>query len=275
MGIWLVLGLGALQGLTEFLPVSSSGHLRLLAAWFGVEDPQTLFDILMHVGTLLAVFVVYRKLFGKMLNALWRLIRAPSTWPSEPYARVAVFAAIATVPTGIIAIAAGDAMESLSAAPWVVGVALLVNGCILLFLGRLSSRSSATSDGRSLEELKLSDALLVGTVQGLGIFRGISRSGSTITAGLVTGLRQDAAAAFSFVLSVPAILGALVLKFDSSAVASADQAWLYLAGAVTSGVVGTAALIAVLRLLRGGRLHVFAWYCFAVGAIAIAFDLTH
>lgn len=276
MGLWLVIGLGALQGLTEFLPVSSSGHLKLLAALFGVEDPQTLFDILLHVGSLAAVFVVYRATFVKMLVGTWRLLRKPNreSWHAEPFARLAIFACIATVPTGLIAIIAGDTMESLAGRTVVVGGALIVNGFILLFLGRLFAKQKAsTTPGRKIEDLTLPDALLIGTIQGMGIFRGISRSGSTITAGLLTGLDQAAAATFSFVLSVPAILGALVLKFDGAALTEPGKPGLYVLGALVSALVGTIALVLVLRLLDRGRLHLFAWYCFAMGLIAITVDL--
>lgn len=274
MGLWLVLGLGVLQGLTEFLPVSSSGHLRLFAAWFGVQDPQLLFDILMHVGTLVAVFIVYRRLLLDMLLATFRVVRRPGSLADEPYAKVVLYGIVGTIPTGIIAVLAGDTMESAAAATWVVGAALVVNGFILLLLGRVYAiRANASNPGRTIEEMTLRDALIVGTVQGMGIFRGISRSGSTITAGLLTGLRQDAATAFSFVLAIPAILGALVLKFDASALATDGTLGLYLAGAATSAVVGTVALIYLKHLMDVGKLHLFAWYCFPLGVVAITLDL--
>ena len=274
MVLGLVVALAVLQGLTEFLPVSSSGHLRVLGEVFGVEDPATLFDIMLHVGTLVAVVVVYRKVFGRMLSASWRFARRRSGFADEPDLRLAVYAIVATIPTGIIAVLLGDAMEGLAQDISFVGAMMLVNGCILLVLGRLvgGAAPGSVAKRRGLDELRLGDALVIGTVQGLGIFRGISRSGSTITTGLVVGLQREAAATFSFVMSVPAILGALVLKFDPDKI-GADGAGPYVLGALVAAVVGTAALLVLLRLLRSGRLHHFAWYCFAVGVFAIAWSL--
>ncbi len=270
MGIGLVVLLGVLQGLTEFLPVSSSGHLRILAELFGVDNPQTLFDILLHVGSLVAVVVVYRELFWKMLWAFGRFLRRPASLADEPYARLVLLAGVGTVPTGAIAITFGDRMEGLAAEMAFVGAMLLVNGFILIGLGVMNRRAMAddASSRRSLEELRVTDALIVGTAQGFGIFRGISRSGSTIAAGLMVGLQQDAAAALSFVLSVPAILGALVMKMDFEAI-QAEGVGAYIVGAVVSAVVGTIALWVLLRLLNRGKLHHFAWYCFAAGLFAL------
>jgi undecaprenyl-diphosphatase len=273
----LAIALGVLQGLTEFLPVSSSGHLRLLEALFGVEDPQTFFDILLHLGSLVAVFIVFRAVFWRMITATGRVLRRPTRLAeglaAEPDARLVLLAAVATVPTGLIGVLLGDVMEGLAGDIWVVGVALLVTAAILVLLGRLTARRAASGQpGRSLGELRLTDALLVGTVQGLAVFRGISRSGSTITAGLAVGLDREASAALSFVLSVPAILGALVMKFDAAALQTGQVA-IFAAGALASAVVGTLALLLLLRMLRAGRLHHFAWYCLALGLAAIVYGL--
>lgn len=272
----LAIALGVLQGLTEFLPVSSSGHLRLLSELFGVQDPQTFFDILLHLGTLVAVVIVFRDVFWRMITATGRVLRRPGRLAeglrAEPDARLVVFAGIATIPTGAIGVLLGDFMEGLSTDVWVVGCGLLVTAAILVLLGRLTTGAAAERQGRGLAELTLTDALVVGTVQGLAVFRGISRSGSTITAGLMTGLDREASAALSFVLSVPAILGALVMKFDSSAF-DTDGVVVYAAGAITSAVVGTLALLVLLRMLRAGKLHHFAWYCLALGIAAIVYGL--
>lgn len=273
----MAIALGVLQGLTEFLPVSSSGHLRLLEALFGVEDPQTFFDILLHLGSLIAVFIVFRDVFWRMITATGRVLRRPTRLAeglaAEPDARLVLLAGVATIPTGLIGVLLGDVMEGLASDIWVVGIALLVTAAILVLLGRLTARRAASGQpGRGLGELRLSDALFVGTVQGLAVFRGISRSGSTITAGLVVGLDREASAALSFVLSVPAILGALVMKFDAAALGTGD-AVIFAAGALASAVVGTLALLLLLRMLRAGRLHYFAWYCLALGVAAIVYGL--
>lgn len=274
--IWLmVILLGVLQGITEFLPVSSSGHLRLLSEAFGVKDPQTFLDIMLHVGTLAAVLIVYRALFWKMLVAIGGALRNPGEigrrYHEDPDLRLFLLACIATVPTALIAILLGDTFEAASANIAVVGVALIINGGILLVLRALTIGRwavTAAQPRRPLSEIRLRDALIIGTAQGFGIFRGISRSGSTITTGLLTGLQQEASAAFSFVLSVPAICGAVVLKVKDAPL-SGDALGMALVGAAVAAVVGTIALLVLLRMLRRGHLHHFAWYCFALGAIAL------
>ncbi len=277
--IWLMVAiLAVVQGIAEFLPISSSGHLRLLGAAFGVEQPQTLLDVMLHVGTLVAVVIVYRALVGRMLVAVGRALWHPSAlrarWTEDSDLRLAVYVVIATIPTGVIGVALGDRMEGLASVGF-VGAALIANGGVLLLLRALTIgrwRATEARPRRSLSELRFRDALFIGTAQGLGIFRGISRSGSTITAGLVAGLDQEAAAALSFLLSIPAILGALVLKIEPDAL-GAEGLVPALVGAALAAVVGVIALLLLLRMLRRGHLHLFAYYCFALGAAAAGWQL--
>lgn len=267
MTVGLVILLAVTQGLTEFLPVSSSGHLRLLQRGFGVDAPQTLFDIVLHVGTLFPVLFVYRREIGRMLDGLWASARRGATPAQTAHARLALLVVVGSVPTAFIGLGLGEVMESLALDLAWVAVALTVNAFILFGLGFLQRRGEA-APGRSLQELTIRDALLVGTVQGVAVFRGISRSGSTITAGMLSGLDRESAAAFSFLLSVPAILGALLLKIDIDLIA-ADGLSIYLLGGAVAAATGTVALLVLLRLLRRGRLHLFAWYCLAIAAIAM------
>ena len=266
----LVIVLAVVQGLTEYLPVSSSGHLRLAAAWFGVEQPQTMFDIVLHVGTLIPVVVIYRREIGRMARAVLGVLRGTRSLRADPDARLVGWVLLASVPTGILGVGLGGWMESVAGNVTWVAVALGVNGIVLLVLGRLHHRV-ARGEGdppRGLDAMGWRDALVIGTVQGCAVFRGISRSGSTITAGMWLGIEREAAAAFSFLLAIPAILGALVLKLgqaDTGAVA-----WdRFLLGGAVAAVVGTAALVLLLRLLRRGQLQHFAWYCFAVAALTL------
>jgi undecaprenyl-diphosphatase len=238
-----------------------------METWGAVTSPTMFFDILLHVGTLAAVFFVYRKLFASMAVSLWHVLRGQAKLKDESHARLFFLALVATLPTGLIAIAFGDSMEDFASSTSFVGAMLLVNGVLLLALGVLQRRQ-AEGEGRTLEEMNLKDALVIGTIQGFGIFRGISRSGATITAALGLGLRQDAAAAFSFVMAVPAILGALAMKAPEAS-ASGIETHVFLGGALAAAIVGTLALIALLNLLKRGKLHHFAWYCFALGAAAI------
>jgi undecaprenyl-diphosphatase len=272
LALTLTLVLAVLQGLTEFLPVSSSGHLRLLSAFFGVAEPQTFFDVALHVGTLVPIVVIFRAPIGRILRELLAVGRRGASLSDSPYARLGLLVALASVPTGILGIALGPAMEALAADVLWVGVALGVNGVLLLVLGRVSDRLEAGGAARTLEELTMRDALVIGVIQGGAIFRGISRSGSTITAGLFTGLDREAAATFSFLISIPAILGALVLKLAQGGLAGVDPLNLAL-GVVVSAAVGWFALTWLLRLLHGGRLGHFAWYCFVLSGVTIFWRL--
>lgn len=269
MGLGLVLALAALQGVTEFLPISSSGHLRLLQDWAGLEEPQTLFDVVLHVGTLLPIVAVYRGRLGAVARASGRVLGRRAGFATEPDARLLVAMAAGTVATGIVGVGLGPAMEALTTDIRWVGAALAVNGVLLLGLGWLQRRADAgTRAGRGLDELRPRDVAVVGVVQGLAVFRGISRSGSTIAAGVACGLHAEAAATFSFLLAVPAIPAALVFELASGGVGGAPVEVLLLGG-VAAAATGTVALLLLLRMLRGRRLHHFAWYCFALAALAI------
>jgi undecaprenyl-diphosphatase len=272
VALTLTIALAVLQGLTEFLPVSSSGHLRLLSAFFGVEEPQTFFDVALHVGTLIPILLIYRSSVGKILVELLAVTRRSASLETSPYARLGLFVVVASVPTGLIGVFVGPLMEALAADLLWVGVALAANGVLLLFLGRLSRRIDAGGEARSIEALTARDALVIGVIQGCAVFRGISRSGSTITAGLLTGLDREAAATFSFLISIPAITGALVLKLAEGGLSGVDGLSLVV-GVLVSAIVGWVALKWLLRLLHGGGLTHFAWYCFVVSGVTILWRL--
>jgi undecaprenyl-diphosphatase len=272
MDVGLAIALGALQGLTEFLPVSSSGHLRLLQEVAEVPEAttMTLFDIMLHVGTLLAVMIVYRGLIGRTIKATGRVLLGKEKLDQSPDARLAGFLVLAMVPTGIIGLTLGSAMEGLAQDLTFVGGALVANGFILLGLRHLTA--IRIGQGRGLEHMTMRDALVIGSIQGLGIFRGISRSGATITAGIGSGLGQEAAASFSFLLSIPAILGALVLQLSRESIEAIAIEALVL-GTLVSAVVGVIALKWLLKLLERGKLHHFAWYCLLLGATTITYGI--
>lgn len=261
MTIALALLLGVVQGLTEFLPISSSGHLRLMAAAWGITDPQTLFDVCVHAGTLAAVLTFYRREVGRILVALLK----PS-WQNPDF-RLGMLVLIGTVPAAAIGIPLGDLLEGHLATTTTVGIFLLLNGGILM-LAR-----NTPDTGRGLDELTVKDAILVGCAQSVALFRGISRSGSTIVAGLHRGISREAAAAFSFLLSIPAIGGALLLEGGKAISEGGVAPAPLVAGAVVAALSGYAALILLVKLVKGGQLHHFAYYCWVVGAVAIVLSL--
>lgn len=266
--MWVMVTLAALiQGLTEFLPVSSSGHLRLLQHWFDISEPQTFFDLCLHVGTLFAVVVFYRERLLKIVKAIFARLR-PGSSQEETGFEVRLFGLLVagTIPTGIIGVALGNVFEThLSSIFW-VGVFLGVTGLILWW-------TRGKEDGeKTLRELSFRDALIVGTVQGFAVLRGISRSGSTIAMGVGLGLRREDAAELSFLLSIPAILGAVTLKglelIQEGTVLSMSGTAILL-GTLLSGVVGYLALRLLLKVIDKGNLYRFAPYCWAMSALAL------
>lgn len=246
--------LGLLQGLTEFLPVSSSGHLVLAQSLIpGFEQPGVLFDTLLHGGTLLSVLVYFRREVQELLASL-----LPGGDPSRR--RLALLLVVATVPTGLIGILFKDPLEALFHAPRSAAAMLLVTGAVL-WVSEVLARPRM-----GLEGLGYGRALAIGTVQGLAIVPGISRSGSTIAAGTLLGIRGEDAARFSFLLSVPAILGAVVLQLPHVDSLEPARLGAYAAGVVAAFASGLWAIRFLLAAIRRGRFRWFALYCWLLGA---------
>lgn len=272
MGYPLAMLLAVIQGLTEFLPVSSSGHLRLCGALFGLERPTTAYDVVLHAGTLLAVIIVFRAELRRMLGAvartasLWRSGGARALW-DDADARLVLLLGLAMVPTGILGLAI-KRFENQLAQVWLVGLMLIINGAVLML-----SRPFSTRATRGLEDLGARDALAIGLAQGVGVLRGISRSGSTIIAGMGIGLRPAAAFSFSFLLAIPAILAALVVESRDIATGTGMTAGEAVVGFAIALVVGWGALLGLRRLVDRGKLHYFAVYCWIVGGLAIVSEV--
>jgi len=261
--------LGVLQGLTEFLPVSSSGHLVLGQQFFGLTEPKLLFNISLHIGTLMAVLIVFSRQIAAILSALWRLPRLRADaggWQAlveknEPV-RTVLLIVVGSVPTALIGVGLHRAADRIFASVPLVGLMLLVTG------GLLWSTRSRNAGSRAVAAMTVKDALLIGLMQGLAILPGVSRSGATISAALFLGVERSTAGRFSFLLSIPAIAGALLLEIRSGVTASAS-APLLLAGGAAAAVTGWFALIALLRVVNSGHLHRFAPYCWALGAAVL------
>lgn len=266
--------LGLVQALTEFLPVSSSGHLRLGHAWLAFEaEDDLLFDIILHVGTLIAVVWVYRESLLSILKDVFDGLRGIMKDPQgtlEEYEglRMAILVVVATIPTGLIGVFAGDYLEGDVVTVPVVGALLLVNGTIL-WISQKAERERPAKTGFHVAGIGFKEALIIGVAQGFAILPGISRSGSTIVMALFLGAQRMRAAEFSFLLSIPAILGAVVLKYDPGALSAGDAMVSYLAGGIVAALVGVLALKFLLKLLKEAQFHHFAWYCWALGAGAL------
>ncbi len=259
--------LGVLQGLTEFLPISSSGHLVLSQYLLDIREPQLFFDIMVHVGTLGAIFAVYYRELGEIITEGCRLLLDRTTY-RNPVASFRQNASrlfiwwiiVGTIPAVLVGLFLEDFVEQLFGNPTFVAVALIVTGAILQ-LPRLRIQHQPKRT-----QLNLWDSIRIGCAQALAIIPGISRSGSTISVGLLTGLTPDLAARYSFLMSIPAIVGALVFKLkDLGEIQVAGAA--ILVGALSSLVVGYIALRLLLKMLNRGRFSVFSYYCWGVALV--------
>ncbi len=276
--------LGLIQGIAEFLPISSSGHLAIFKNVLGFDtDTGLLFDVLLHLGTLAAVLVVFYKdiwelikegfaIIGQFFKSVFGCLFKKAKWQpvvTTPYRRFVMMVIVSTIPTGIMGILLEDAINAASATLIVPGILLLINGIQLLISDRLP-------DGKLTEaDAPYGKAAIVGIAQGVATFPGISRSGTTITACLACGFKREFAVKYSFIMSIPAILGALVLElFDfSPEMLSGSDMVNYLAGTLVSAVVGYVCIKTMLVIVRGKKFKYFAYYCFAMGAFAVLFSI--
>ncbi|MDR2068735.1 MAG: undecaprenyl-diphosphate phosphatase [Spirochaetaceae bacterium] len=254
MGIIEAIILGAVQGITEFLPVSSSGHLVLLQKIFGISEPVLLFDTMVHGGTLAAVFLVLRR-------DIWNIVRRPI----QPLTGLLI---LATIPTVIIALVFRDFIEEAFHSAAYLGFAFLFTAAALLVSEYLSGRSGKFRNGETMNWL---DAVIIGILQGVAIIPGVSRSGLTLSGALSRKLERDFAARFSFLLSIPAILGALVLQLKDiigGPRGSIGPAPI-IAGTAAAGVVGFFAVSFMLKIVRERSLRGFAIYVAVLGALVL------
>ncbi|MBE9485725.1 MAG: undecaprenyl-diphosphatase UppP [Chloroflexi bacterium] len=255
--------LGLIQGLTEFLPVSSSGHLAIAQHFLpGFEQPGLLFDVLLHAATTLAVIIYFRQDIWKLLSCFFR---------KDPYAiddrHTFQMIILGSIPTAIIGYSGKDFFVGLFENLAVIGGMLLVTATLLVLAEKLRT------DGRNLPQLKAKDALQVGIVQGLAIIPGISRSGSTIACLLLRGIDGEAAARFSFLLALPAIGGAMLLSLkDLHAVTTADLP-AYALGALVAFISGLFAIRWLMNVVRRKQLVGFAVYCLLVGSSILGYSL--
>ena len=274
MDFYHAVTLGIVQGLTEFLPISSSGHLVLFQSLLGLEEPELLFDIAVHVGTLVAVCLFYFRDIKKMV----RTVFSKSVWSNNgglskqiketPEIRLFFLIIIGTVPTVCLGLAFRPIADTLFSSIRIVGFMLVITGLALW----LTRRTQET--GRRTGELTPRDALYIGVVQGLAILPGISRSGSTIAIGLLRGIDRKTAARYSFLLSIPAIIGALVLGcFDiPGATAHRQATGIMVGGALVAFVVGYLALRILVYMIQKGRFFIFAPYCWLLGTLCVIYS---
>jgi undecaprenyl-diphosphatase len=260
MSIFQALILGLIQGITEFLPVSSSGHLALAEKLFGLAGDNLRFEVFVHLGTLLAVLVFFRVKIRKLIKSIFKgRVYYQKGWRfSDENLRLSLLLILATIPAAFIGYKFDDAIEQAFASPVAVSAFLLVTGTIL-FLTRLVKSHE--------EKINWWRALVIGLAQAVAILPGVSRSGSTISAGIFAKMKQEKAAEFSFLLSIPIILGAGVVKLKDMMETGLPTSELVMitVGAVAAALSGYWAIRILLQIVKKGKLDYFAYYCWAVG----------
>ena len=278
MDLLIALLLGLVQGVAEFLPISSSGHLALFELilkgdQLAVMDDSAGFNIMLHLATLIAVVIAYWpdvRDMGAELIAMARGIAKKESLASGnvPARRLILMIVAATVPLVLI-VPVHHAIESLSGVPWFIGLSLIITGLLLFIADRIPA-------GRKTErDMTLLDALLIGLAQAIATLPGLSRSGTTITAGIGRGLRRDFAVKFSFLMSLLSVLGAVVLKAVDLIKTGLEPGMLpaYLVGMAVAGVTGYLSIRLLQRIVSKGRFGGFAYYCCGVGALTIVLSL--
>ncbi|SHK86598.1 undecaprenyl-diphosphate phosphatase [Rhodothermus profundi] len=265
MSWWEALILGLLQGLTEFLPVSSSGHLVLGQYVLGLNPGGVTFEVFVHFGTVLSILTVYWRRVGAIISAVGEALPRPSHWRAryqehDPF-RIAVWILITLIPTGLVYVLLGDWIEQTFEHPRFAAGMLLVTG-VLLVLTRLRQHPSG-----DLSPLK---AFVVGIAQSAAMLPGISRSGSTICAAIYQNVRPERAADFSFLMLLPVVLGATLLKgIELLRTPEAADVLPLVIGTVTAYASGVVAIKVLLQVVRRGQLVYFAYYCFLVGGLGL------
>lgn len=279
--------LGLVQGLTEFIPVSSSGHLVLLPHFLGIQTPGIAFDVALHVGTFGAVVLYFR-------TDLWHMAKGVVGAGDPAFVRsnrrLAFLLVLATVPIALVGLLLRDVFEAAFDAPAAAAGFLIVTGLLLLLGEAARSRRGGINapdapvdpaqaavgydagdhEGATLDQVGVRQALVIGFGQCVALFPGVSRSGTTIAAGMSAGLTRPAATRFSFLLALPALVGATVVSLpDLDTGGGTFSMPTIVAGVVVAFVSGYLAIRWLLALVARDRLNVFAWYCFAVGGVSL------
>lgn len=284
MSILYAVIMGLIQGITEFLPVSSSGHLAIFSGLFHIETPGLLFNVLLHVGTLIAVFLCFYRDIAKLLLELFMMLgdvfRNLNAWFSNltsedkrPYVKVVnngyrkfdVLLIVATIPTGVIGVWDASLVEKMNSILLCPGICLIGTAFLLWFCDKIRPGE------KTPRNTTYSNAFMIGIAQGIATLPGVSRSGMTLTSCLGSGFKKNYAVRFTFILSIPAILGSLIFELtdvDFSLIAASDMV-SYLIGMAVAAVVGFFCIRVMLVIVRRQRFVPFAIYCFALGVVAI------
>lgn len=283
--LWKAILLGIVQGLTEFLPVSSSGHLSFMQHILKINtDTGLLFDVLLHLGTLIAIFIVFWSDIKQLLvegisilaDVITNLVRMVQSLVggkkkpyqkimTTPYRRFVILILISTIPTGILGVLLENIIETTITTVLVPGMCLILTGVLLIMADHYEGGTKTEAD------TSFKDAIFLGVSQGIATIPGLSRSGTTITACLSRGFERSYAVRYSFIMSIPAVLGAVILEVKDITAETLTKMELcnYLVGMAVAAVIGYFCIKTMLVLIRGKKFTYFAIYCFIVGAMAV------
>ncbi|MDO8551286.1 MAG: undecaprenyl-diphosphatase UppP [bacterium] len=257
MTLFQVIVLAVIQGVTEFLPISSSAHLVFMPKLLGFTEPTVTFDVLLHLGTLISILIYFRKEIIKILLGLAR--------QEKQAFQILLFIIIATLPAIFFGVLFEDKVDQAFGSVKAVGVFLLITAILLL------STKLIKSEGKKIDQLTWKNALFVGVLQAVAILPGVSRSGSTITAGLWQKLDRETAFRFSFFLGIPAIFGAAVLKMKDLSTLTRGGLTEELVGLIIASVVGYFSLKVLESVLKSAKLYWFGFYCLILGLLLLVF----
>lgn len=268
--------LGLVQGLAEFLPISSSGHLAILQHFFGIDGEKVLlFAVLLHLGTLLSLFAVYWKdiflLVKELFSLILDLVRGKGLCLKNNETRkLGVMIVVATIPTAVIGLLFNDLFSSLYNSLTGIAIGLLLTGTFLFFIERIASGK------KTVNEIRYRDAVIVGLFQSIAIAPGISRSGATITGSLLSGLDRETAVRFAFLISIPSILGAVVLEAPNAFAEGLEPSFWgpVLCGMAVAAITGYAAIKIMIRVVSNRKLTWFSYYTWGLGILVLLLTLT-
>ena len=262
--------LGIVQGLSEFLPISSSGHLVIIPELFGIPEPALAFDVLLHVGTVAAAVAYFHRDIGRIILSFV----APRKLPSEEvkrYRQLTLWLVAGSIPVVLVGLTLDNFVESLFHSTLAVGILLMLTS---LIMAGAELAYALTARRRAQGQMGLVDSLIVGLFQALAVAPGLSRSGATISGGMYLGFERETAARFAFLLGIPASLGAGVFKAkDLARGFGGVETAAYVAGGLAALVAGFAAVYLMIHYLRGHRLVVFSVYTFILGAFVVVLSL--
>ncbi|KPU28161.1 UDP pyrophosphate phosphatase [Caloranaerobacter sp. TR13] len=273
MSLLKAIFLGIFQGVTEFLPISSSGHLVLLQKLFGIDEGNLFFTVMLHFGTLISILIVYFKdivsIIGEFNKFIVELLKDKKIEIDNEYRKLGIMIIIGSIPTALMGILLENIFESFYNTTIIIGLALIFTGILLWIAEKIKLGK------KSIRKMTVKDALVIGTFQGMAITPGLSRSGSTIVGGLFMGLNKKNATRFSFLLALPATFGASLLELSKALNTNFSEVsfLIVIVGIFSSCITGIFSIKFLIRVLEKGKLYYFSYYVWFLGLIVVLLEL--